>query len=42
MYGNHMGDWWAWMTMMPVLVIAILGLTIYLAVRLGIRDGKRD
>jgi uncharacterized membrane protein len=42
MYGNHMGDWWAWMTIMPVLLIAILAFAVYFAVRLGIRDGKHD
>lgn len=42
MYGNHMGDWWAWMTLVPVVLIALLALAIYLAVRQGIRDGKRD
>ena len=43
MYGDHMdGGWWAWMAIMPVLLIAVLALAIYLAVRLGVRDGKRD
>jgi hypothetical protein len=42
MYGNHMGDWWAWMTITPVLLIVVLGLAVYIGVRLGVRDGKRD
>jgi hypothetical protein len=42
MYGNHMSDWWGVMTITPVLLIVILGLAVYIAVRLGIRDGKRD
>lgn len=37
-----MGDWWAWMTIMPVLLIVILAFAVYVAVRLGIRDGKHD
>jgi uncharacterized membrane protein len=42
MYGDHMDGWWAWMAIMPVLLIAVLALAIYLAVRLGVRDGRRD
>ena len=42
MYGNHMGDWWARMTIMPVLLIMVFAFAVYLAVRLGIRDGKHD
>lgn len=42
MYGDHMDGWWVWMTIMPVLLIALLALAVYLAVRLGVRDGKRD
>jgi hypothetical protein len=41
-YGNHMNGWWAWMTIAPVLLILILALVVYVAVRLGVRDGKRD
>jgi uncharacterized membrane protein len=41
MYGDHMNGWWAWMAIMPVLVIAVLALAIYFAVRLGVRDGRR-
>lgn len=37
-----MDGWWAWMAVMPVLVIAFFALAVYLAVRLGVRDGKRD
>ena len=33
MFGNHMGDWWAWMTIMPVLLVVILAFTVYIAVR---------
>jgi hypothetical protein len=36
------GSWWGWMAIMRVLLIAILALAVYLAVRLGIRDGKQD
>ena len=42
MYGDHMDGWWAWMAIMPVLLIAVLALAIYLAVRLGVRDGRHD
>jgi hypothetical protein len=42
MYGNHMSGWWEWMTITPVLLIVILGLAVYVAARLGIRDGKLD
>jgi uncharacterized membrane protein len=42
MYGDHMGGWWVWMAIMPVLLIAVVALAVYLAVRLGIRDGHRD
>ena len=43
MYGDHMdGGWWAWMAIMPVLVIVVVAFAVYLAVRLGIRDGHRD
>lgn len=41
MYGDHMNGWWPWMAIMPVLVIAVLALAIYFAVRLGVRDGRR-
>jgi hypothetical protein len=37
-----MDGWWAWMTIMPVLLIALVALGVYLAVRLGIRDGHRN
>ena len=40
---GHMDGWaWEWMALVPVLLTAILALGIYVAVRLGIRDGKRD
>ena len=42
MDGNHMGDWWAWMPITPVLLIVILAFAVYVAIRLGIRDGKHD
>jgi hypothetical protein len=37
-----MNGWWAWMAIMPVFLIAVGALAVYLAVRLGIRDGHRD
>lgn len=36
------GGWWALMAIMPLVLIAFVALAVYLAVRLGIRDGKRD
>jgi hypothetical protein len=42
MYGNHMGGWWEWMAITPVLLIVVLGLAVYIAVRLGIRDAHSD
>ena len=43
MYGDHMdGGWWAWMAIMPVLLVVVVAFAVYLAVRLGIRDGHRD
>lgn len=42
MYVDHMDGWWAWMILAPVLWIALLAVALYLAVRLGIRDGRRD
>ena len=41
MYEHHMDGWWAWTWLMPVVVIATLAAAVYLAVRLGVRDGKR-
>jgi len=35
----HMKGWgWAWMTAMPMVWIAILGVAVYVAVRLANRD----
>ena len=41
MYG-HMTAWgWLWMTIMPLVWIAILGFVIYIAVRLANRDSAK-
>jgi hypothetical protein len=37
-----MDGWWASMMIMPLLLIAVVAPAVYLAVRLGIRDGHRD
>lgn len=42
MYGDHMdGIDWLWMTLIPALWIALLGVVIYVAVRLA-TNGKRE
>jgi hypothetical protein len=42
MYWDHMDGWWVWMTVWPLVWIVLLGFAVYIAVRLGIRDSKRD
>jgi len=42
MYTDHMNGWWAWMAIWPLVWIVLIGLAVYIAVRLGIRDSKRD
>lgn len=37
-----MSGWWAWMTITPVLLIVIFAFVVYVAVRLGVHEGKRD
>jgi putative membrane protein len=40
MYGDHMDGWdWVWMSVMPVIWIALIGVVVYVAVRLA--NGSR-
>ena len=41
MYGHMTGWGWLWMTLMPLVWIALLGAVIYVAVRLANRDSNR-
>ncbi|MCS7007696.1 MAG: hypothetical protein NZL88_09110 [Gaiellaceae bacterium] len=42
MYWDHMDGWWAWMVFWPLVWMGSFAVVIYVAVRLGVRDGKRD
>jgi hypothetical protein len=42
MYG-HMAGWgWLWLTVMPLVWIALLGAAVYVAVRLASRDSSNQ
>ena len=36
------GSWWVWMTVMPVLLIALVALAVYVAVRFGVDHLSRQ